>query len=115
MRLARFFASGINTMRDKTTRISSHAMNNQQSSLFFDTNYRLIETVEQSLKKCDDVEALKALHSIKGSALIIDASALAQAVQNIVDAIEAGHRGDVQKNMATLRMALDVFKPTPTG
>lgn len=90
-------------------------MNDQQNRLFYDVNTTLIETVEQHLQKGDEAEVLNALHSIRGAVLIIGASALAQAVRNVVDAIEDGRRGDAQECIARLRKEFDAFRPAATG
>ena len=101
-------------MCNKTTRINSLAMNGQQNRLFYDVNTTLIETVEQRLQKGDDAAALNALHSIRGAVQIIGASALAQAVRDVVDAIEAGRRGDAQECITKLRKEFDAFRPVAT-
>lgn len=102
-------------MCNKTTRINSHAMNEKQNRLFYDVNTTLIDTVEQRLQKNDDAAALSALHSIRGAVLIIGASALAEAVRNVVDAVEAGRRGDAQECLARLRKEFGAFRPAATG
>lgn len=102
-------------MRKKTTRINSGKMSKQQSRLFFNANDELIEIAEHALRKRDDVEALKTLHAIKGSALVLGASILAEAVRAIEDHIKAGRRADAEKGMAHIREELDILKLGATG
>ncbi|CAK9041995.1 Autoinducer 2 sensor kinase/phosphatase LuxQ [Durusdinium trenchii] len=102
-------AVGINIMRKKTTRINTGKMSKQQSRLFFDANDGLIKTAEQGLEESNDVETLKALHGIKGSALVLGASALAEAVQAVEDHIEARRRAAAEEGMTNVRKELDIL------
>lgn len=102
-------------MRKKTTRINMGKMSKQQSRLFFGANDGLIKTAEQSLEESNDVETLKALHGIKGSALVLGASALADAVQAVADHIEAGRRAAAEESMINVRKELDILNQAARG